>query len=279
MKQEKKWAPESAELAHLHNTADNDCSETHRHVLKMDWTQLNVKSQGSLKLPRCSWLLYHADVFYLCRLCSPTFWTLRLWSRLSARLPPLSLLPLLFTLSIDTPPLLSLCFTGGGGGGGLCLPPAPASITQNLLSNVPFDFFQMNTSWPPSPSRFIPKLSTCSLFVLLFFLWFHSGLRTLIHVASVVLLYFLILDIFVQGLFRIIGHCHIFPFLSLSQCISSHLSCQHCLNTWTFFVHKIHSLNSRASHDLHWATFCCTEKICWRFKGVTVWNTGLVSDH
>lgn len=131
------WEPE---LSHLHNTAANDCSEIHRQrVLKIDEKQLNVKSQGSLKRSRRPRLLYHADVFHLCLLCSPTFRTLHLWSRLSARLPPLS--PLRFTLSVDTPPLLplSLCFTGGGGPS---LPPAP-TITQNLLSIVPFDFFQM----------------------------------------------------------------------------------------------------------------------------------------
>lgn len=89
------------------------------------------------KLSRQPWWPCHASVFHLCRLCSPTFWTLHLWSRLSARPPPLS--PLLFTLSIDTPPPplpLSLCFTGGGW---LSLPPGLA-ITRKPLVNCSFWF-------------------------------------------------------------------------------------------------------------------------------------------
>lgn len=64
-----------------------------------------MNSQGVFELSCQPRWLCHADVFHLCLLCSPTFWTLHLWSRLSARLPALP--PLLFTLSTDTPPHLS----------------------------------------------------------------------------------------------------------------------------------------------------------------------------
>lgn len=90
-------------------------------------------------------------------------------------------------------------------------------------------------------------------------------------------LVFLILDILVWRLIIIISHPHTLPSLPSSQHTWSHLSCQHCLNE-TFF-YKFHSQNSRASHVLHWTTLCCKGKICWQFKGVTVWIIGVVSDH
>lgn len=137
------------------------------------------------KLSRQPWWPCHASVFHLCRLCSPTFWTLHLWSRLSARPPPLS--PLLFTLSIDTPPPplpLSLCFTGGGW---LSLPPGLA-ITRKPLVNCSFwflpnvprpDLHLLHISLPNS------QVALCSSF------HFSSGFTVAYeHVTKLVLLFF-----------------------------------------------------------------------------------------
>lgn len=231
------------------------------------------------KLSRQPWWPCHASVFHLCRLCSPTFWTLHLWSRLSARPPPLS--PLLFTLSIDTPPPplpLSLCFTGGGW---LSLPPGLA-ITRKPLVNCSFwflpnvprpDLHLLHISLPNS------QVALCSSF------HFSSGFTVAYEHMS-------------QS-----WCCCFFPPYSGHSCLEAHhpyrlssfftiftfkpaymvsfliSALLEYLNFFFFFLHKIHSQNSKALHDLHWATLCCKEKICWQFKDVTVWIIGVASDH
>lgn len=137
------------------------CLEIHRHVLKIDEKQLNVKSQESLKRSRRPWLLYHADVFHLRLLCSPTFWTPPIFDLASV---PLS--PLRFTLSIDTPPTPSFlchCVSQEGEKDWVCLQLQPSHKTSCLLFLLISS--RCATSWPPSPSHFIPKLSS-SHFVL-----------------------------------------------------------------------------------------------------------------
>lgn len=248
MKKWTTWALESAKVTHWHDaTADNDCSgDTPACLISRLNTIKMWNLQEFWKLSRQPWWLCHADVFHLCLLCSPTFWTLHLWSRLSARRPPLS--PLLFTLSIDTPtpPLpLSLCFTGGGW---LSLPPGLA-ITRNLLSIAPFDFSQM-CHVPTS----ISFTFHCQTLKLLFVLPFISPLVSLwlmntcykVDPVDPVVFFFLILDILVWRLIITIGRPHSSPSLPSSQRTWSHFSYQHCLNTWTFFflfytkfIHKI----------------------------------------
>lgn len=135
------------------------------------------------------------------------------------------------------------------------------------------------TSRPPSPAHFIAKLSSCSLFFLSFLLWFHCGLWTR-HKVGAVVFFPLILDILVWRLIITIGCPHSSPSLPSSQRTWSHFSYQHCLNTWTFFfIFYFFTQNSKALHDLHWATLCFKEKICWQFKDVTVWIIGVASDH
>lgn len=134
-------------------------------------------------------------------LCSLTFRTLHLWSRLSARLPPS---PLRFTLGIDTPPLS--CFTERGGG---LSPPPARTITRNLLSLVPFDSFQM---------CHILTFSLLHIYSLSFFHLFQC-IFSMFHLGPSVCL---MMDILVWRLTIIIGH----PVIPST----SHLSCEQCLN-------------------------------------------------
>lgn len=281
MKKWTTWALESAKVTHWHDaTADNDCSgDTPACLISRLDTIKMWNLQEFWKLSRQPWWLCHADVFHLCLLCSPTFWTLHLWSRLSVRRPPLS--PLLFTLSIDTPtpPLpLSLCFTGGGW---LSLPPGLA-ITRNLLSIAPFDFSQM-CHVPTS----ISFTFHCQTLKLLFVLPFISHLVSLWLMNTCYKVDPVVFFFPYSGHPCLEAHHHyrsssfftIFTFkpaYMVSFLISALLE---YLNFFFSFLHKIHSQNSKALHDLHWATLCCKEKICCQFKDVTVWIIGVASDH
>lgn len=214
-------------LSHLHNTADKDCCSGETQACPEN--RLNtIKSEISRIFQ--PWLLYRADAFHLCLLYSPTFWSLHLWSCFGARLPPPSLY---FTLSIDTLPL-SLCFTAGGGGGWLNLPLAPA-ITQNLLSLVPFHFFQMCNVL--TAVSLMHSQSSGSLFFLL--IW----LSVVTHVA---LLFSSRQTLQREGspYNQLSLYFAIFPFMSTFQ-----VSCKYYLNTWTL-MQKFKAQKSRVSPDL-----------------------------
>ena len=205
------------------------CLEIHRHVLKIDEKQLNVKSQGSLKRSRRPWLLHHADVFHLRRLCSPTFWTplLHLWSRLSASFSS----PFHLEHWHPTNPSFLCHCVSQDGGEGLSLPPAP-TITRNLLSIVPFDFFHMchvltsiSFTFHSQTIKFALCSSSC----------FSSGF-TLAHENFVHLWSFC----FPHSGHPCVDH-HYQPsshFLTIFTIFTmhtwSHLSSQSCLNSWTF---------------------------------------------
>lgn len=163
------------------------------------------------------------------------------------------------------PLLLCHCFMGKGGG--LCHPPAPA-ITQNLPSIDPFDFFQMCHVLTSISLKFhsqtlkllfvLPLVSplvslwlvnpcpcyTCGHFVFASFWTFLFGRSSS---SSVILILFILINFTFESAYMV-------------PCpMSAVLGC----------LHKFHSQNSRASHDLHMTTLCCKEIICWHFKDVT----------
>lgn len=224
----------------------------------MDLTHLNVRSQGSLRLPRRRWLLYHADVFHLRSPLFSNFWTLHLWSRLSAR--SLSPSPLLFTLSIDTTPFLCHCVSQEEDW--VCLQLQPSH--KNPSSSVAFDFFQMCHVLTSTFLHILlpnSQVALCSFLSLL--LWFRCGAWTLVHVAPVVLSFFL--SFFLTFLFGGSSSLSVILLLLyhlyLQVIVRGLISHQHCLNTWAFFTPDF-----RASHNLH-----CGEKIYWYFK-VLLWR-------
>lgn len=135
------------------------------------------------------------------------------------------------------------------------------------------------TSRPPSPAHFIAKLSSCSLFFLSFLLWFHCSLWT--HVTKLVLLFFFPLFwTFLFGGSSSLSVVLILHHLYLQASVHGLIS--HISIAWIpelFFIFYFFTQNSKALHDLHWATLCCKEKICWQFKDVTVWIIGVASDH
>lgn len=104
-------------------------------------------------------------------------WTFTVWSRLSARLP--RLFALRFTLSIDTP---FLCHCVSQEEDWICLQLQLSHKISRLLFLLISS--RCATSWPPSPSHFIPKLWSSSLFFLSFLLWFHCFTYQHLHLWS-----------------------------------------------------------------------------------------------
>lgn len=175
-----------------------------------------------MKVSRRPWSLYHADVFHLCLLCSPTFWTLHLWSRLGARLPP-----------------------------------APA-ITQNLSSIVPFDFSQMrhvltSISLPIYSHQAALSSSSC------FSSGFTAAYEHLskLHLWSSCFPQYGYPCVKAHHHYQSSSY-HL---SSSNQQSWSHFWIQHGLNTWTFYTHMLldniqeHKIISPGLHYVSWRRY------------------------
>ena len=139
-----------------------------------------------MKLSCRPWSLYHADVFHSHLLFSQLFWTLHLWSRLTALPPPLSFSSPFHLEQWQAPthPCLFATDTPGhcGRGGGRRRQPAAPAITQPPLSPSSF-WFLLDSSWPPSLCHFYSQ--TIKLLFVLPLVSFHCRSRPLLHVALV----------------------------------------------------------------------------------------------